>query len=116
MAPELGAALFAGGKIPPKKKKKFYKSGANRGNSVCFCLSCQTEPSCQQRRIVIAEMGSKVQVIPNGMTLQEFMAGKSADTDAENMTSADYYADSYSHFGIHGNKQNPRPLDPILTS
>ena len=61
-------------------------------------------------------MGSKVQVIPNGMTLQEFMAGKSADTDAENMTSADYYADSYSHFGIHGNKQNPRPLDPILTS
>ena len=49
-------------------------------------------------------MGSKVQVIPNGVTLQEFMAGKSttAATDADDMTSADYYADSYGHFGIHG--------------
>jgi hypothetical protein len=50
------------------------------------------------------EMGSKVQVIPNGVSLQEFMAGKSSGpaTDAEDMTSADYYADSYGHFGIHG--------------
>jgi len=47
-------------------------------------------------------MGSKVQVIPNGMSLQEFMAGKSG-TNSEDMTSADYYADSYGHFGIHGN-------------
>ena len=49
-------------------------------------------------------MGSKVQVIPNGVTLQEFMAGKSSTSamDAEGMTSADYYADSYGHFGIHG--------------
>jgi hypothetical protein len=54
-----------------------------------------------------AEMGSKVQVIPNGVTLQEFMAGKSSTTamDAEDMTSADYYADSYGHFGIHGTTQ-----------
>jgi hypothetical protein len=54
-------------------------------------------------------MGSKVQVIPNGMTVQEFMAGKSADHDGENMTSADYYADSYSHFGIHGTA----PTEPL---
>ena len=49
-------------------------------------------------------MGSKVQVIPNGVSLQEFMAGKStaAATNMEDMTSADYYADSYGHFGIHG--------------
>ena len=52
-------------------------------------------------------MGSKVQVIPNGVTLQEFMAGKSstAAMDADDMTSADYYADSYGHFGIHGTTQ-----------
>ena len=49
-------------------------------------------------------MGSKVQVIPNGMSLQEFMAGKgTSGTESDNLTSADYYADSYSHFGIHGN-------------
>jgi type I protein arginine methyltransferase len=49
-------------------------------------------------------MGSKVQVIPNGVTLQEFMSGKTstAATNMEDMTSADYYADSYGHFGIHG--------------
>jgi len=47
-------------------------------------------------------MGSKVQVIPNGMSLQEFMASKSS-ANSEDMTSADYYADSYGHFGIHGN-------------
>ena len=48
-------------------------------------------------------MGSKVQVIPNGVSLQEFMAGKSTTaTKMEDMTSADYYADSYGHFGIHG--------------
>jgi protein arginine N-methyltransferase 1 len=55
-------------------------------------------------------MGSKVQVIPNGMSLQEFMAGKSADHDSENMTSADYYADSYSHFGIHGRRPQATPF------
>lgn len=49
-------------------------------------------------------MGSKVQVIPNGVSLQEFMSGKTttAATNMEDMTSADYYADSYGHFGIHG--------------
>lgn len=49
-------------------------------------------------------MGSKVQVIPNGVSLQEFMAGKSstAASSMDDMTSADYYADSYGHFGIHG--------------
>jgi hypothetical protein len=60
-----------------------------------------------RKRFKGAKMGSKVQVIPNGVTLQEFMAGKSttAATDAEDMTSADYYADSYGHFGIHGASQ-----------
>src|ERR1700737_2295905 len=47
-------------------------------------------------------MGSKVQVIPNGVSLQDFMAGKSSASETDNMTSADYYADSYGHFGIHG--------------
>lgn len=49
-------------------------------------------------------MGSKVQVIPHGVSLQEFMSGKTstAATNMEDMTSADYYADSYGHFGIHG--------------
>jgi len=31
MAPELGAALFAGGKIPPKKKKKVLQIGRQPG-------------------------------------------------------------------------------------
>lgn len=51
-------------------------------------------------------MGSKVQVIPYGMSVEEFMSRgssvKATPSDPENMTSADYYADSYGHFGIHG--------------
>ena len=47
-------------------------------------------------------MGSKVQVIPNGMSVSDFMSGKAKSADVDNMTSADYYADSYGHFGIHG--------------
>ena len=47
-------------------------------------------------------MGSKVQVIPNGVSLQDFISGRTTISENENLTSADYYADSYSHFGIHG--------------
>jgi hypothetical protein len=51
-------------------------------------------------------MGSKVQVIPHGMSLDEFMRRGStvgiSSSDPDSMTSADYYADSYGHFGIHG--------------
>jgi hypothetical protein len=48
------------------------------------------------------KMGSKVQVVPRGVSLEEFMANPKAAVDGADLTSADYYADSYSHFGIHG--------------
>jgi len=69
---------------------------------------CQT--ACRHHRF----MGSKVQVIPNGVSLQEFMAGKTstAASSMDDMTSADYYADSYGHFGIHGT--HPRIMS-VLT-
>lgn len=56
----------------------------------------------KRTRAASTRMGSKVQIIPNGISLQEFLSGKSSVEDSENMTSADYYADSYGHFGIHG--------------
>ena len=58
-----------------------------------------------------------MQVIPYGMTVEEFMErgssvkNNSSAQNIESMTSADYYADSYGHFGIHGN-----PLIPICPS
>ena len=52
------------------------------------------------------KMGSKVQVIPHGMTVEEFMEKgssiRNSSADMNSLTSADYYADSYGHFGIHG--------------